>query len=191
MSEAGELVPRPALRGEVLPPQFPRSNAGSGGSVYADFANRLRGYVAPPPPGELGWQAVAGVGMTLGGAGLLALLPAAHTVATSGIFKWVGGSGLASMLDSAGALVEPLVLLALFVLVGIAVIYLVGWGATPALVFLTAQTWLGVGALAVATIAWVYLLFMFVLNLVIWVAYIVLIVGAVLLGLRILGLFLG
>lgn len=109
----------------------------------------------------------------MGAAGLLAFLPAGHSIATSGLFRWVGRSGLASTLDSAGGLVEPLAWFAMVVLLAIAVIYGLRWGAAPALMFLTAQTWLGVVTLGLAVIAWLYLLLMLVLNLGIWAAVIV------------------
>jgi hypothetical protein len=47
--------------------------------------------------------------------------------------------------------------------------YITNWGAAPAVVVLTAQTWLGVLALAVAGIVSLHLLFLFVANVVIWV----------------------
>lgn len=191
MSAPGELVPDSALRGEVLPPAVPVPKAGGGGSVYADFMGRLRDYVAPPPPGELGWQAIIGVGMMLGAAGLLALLPAGHTIANGRLLKWVGQSSLASAVDSVDGLVEPLALFGMVVLLGVAAIYIARWGATPALVFLTAQSWLGVAALAVAVFTWVYVLVIFVANLVIWFLVGVAIVVAFIFALIILGLLLG
>lgn len=190
MAGAGELVPRPPLRGEILPPAAPDPSAG-GGSVYADFMGRLRDYVAPPPPDELGWRACLGVGAMLGSAGLLALLPSGHTLASGGLFRWVSASGVASMADSASALVAPLTLFAMVMLLGVAAIYLTEWGATPALFFLTAQTVFGVAALAVVVVVWVYLLAVFVINVVIWILYGLLILALVILGLMILGLFAG
>jgi hypothetical protein len=190
MSGAGELVPRPALRGELLPPAAPVPSAG-GGSVYADFMGRLRDYVAPPPPGELGWQACIGVGTMLGSAGLLALLPSGHTIASGGLFRWVSASGVASLADSASALVAPLALFAMLMLLGVAAVYLAEWGATPALLFLTAQTWLGVAAFAVVVIVWVYLIAVFVINVVIWILYIVMFIVLGILALMLLGLFAG
>jgi hypothetical protein len=187
-----------AVRGELVqvgPPssdlvaQPATSGNKNGGSTYAEFLKRVRGYVAPPPPGELGWQAVAGTGMTIGSAGLLALLPAGSTIATSGLFKWVGRSGLASTLDSVGALIVPLLVFALCALVGIGAIYGTKWGATPALVFLTGQTWLGVAALAAATLVWMYLLVLFVINIAIWAAVIVAIGIGAMFVLWIVGLF--
>jgi hypothetical protein len=186
---AGELVPHPRLTGEILGPENPPPGNG-GGSVYADFAKRLRRYVAPPPPGELGWRAVGGAGMTEMSAGLLALLPARGTIASSGLFKWVDRSGLAATMASAGRLVTPLALFGMVVLLGIAAIYLTRWGETPALMFLTAQTWLGVAALAIAVLAWAYLLFMLVLNLAIWAFVIAAVAALGMLALRVLGLFL-
>lgn len=167
MSGAGELVPTPGSGDEVSTPP-----TGGGGRVYADFMGRLRDYVAPPPPSELGWQAVGGVGMTLGAAGLLELLPSGHAIANLGLLKWLGREGLASTVEAAGGLVEPLALFGLIVLLGVGAVYLTKWGATPALAFLTAQTWLGVAALTVSVLAWIYLLFVLVINLVIWALYI-------------------
>jgi hypothetical protein len=191
MAGAGELVPRPALRGEVLPPATPVPGGGRGGSVYADFMGRVRDYVAPPPPGELGWQACIGVGTMLGSAGLLALLPSGHTIASGGLFRWVSASGVASMADSASALVAPLALFAMVMLLGVAAIYLTEWGATPALFFLTAQSWLGIAAFAVVVIVWVYLIAVFVINVVIWILYGLLLLALAILALIILGLFAG
>jgi len=191
MAGAGELVPRPVLRGELLPPAQPAQSGGRGGAVYADFMGRLRDYVAPPPPGELGWQACIGVGMIFGSAALLGLLPAPHTIANGGLLKWVGQSGLASTVDSVDGLVGPMALFAITVLLGVAAIYLTGWGATPALVYLSAQTWIGVAALAVAVFIWTYLLVVFVINLAIWIGYIMMWIVLGIIALWILGLFLG
>ena len=190
MSGAGELVPRSALQGEILPLPQPVPSTG-GGSVYADFMRRLRGYVAPPPPGELGWQACIGVGVMMGSAGLLALLPAGHTLTSGGLFRWVSGAGIASALGSANTLAEPLALFAALMLLGVAAVYLAEWGATPALVFLTAQTWLGVAALAVPLVMWVCVIVLVVVNVVIWILYGLAILALVTLGLMVIGLLLG
>ncbi|MCA1836933.1 MAG: hypothetical protein LC721_11650, partial [Actinobacteria bacterium] len=172
MAGGGELVPRAALRGELLPPARPAHGEGGAGSVYADFMGRLRDYVAPPPPGELGWRACIGVGMIFVSAALLAILPAPDAIGNGGLLKWVGRSGLASTVDSVDGLVGPMAIFAMVVLLGVAAIYLTGWGAAPALVYLTAQPWIGVAALAVAVFIWTYLLMVFAINLAIWVLYI-------------------
>lgn len=188
MAGVGELVPRPALRGEVLPPATPIPSGGGGGSVYADFMGRLRDYVAPPPPGELGWQACIGVGLMLGSAGLLALLP---NPVPGGFFHWVSPSGVASTIGSVEPFVEPLAIFGMLMLLGVAGVYLWGRGTTPVLVFLTAQTWLGVLAMVVPLVVWVYLIVVVILNLVAWVVVGVLILIGIALARAILGLFAG
>lgn len=190
MAGAGELVPRPGLRGEVLPPAAPAPSAGGGGSVYADFMGRLRDYVAPPPPGELGWNACVGVGLMLGSAGLLALLPSGG-FASDGFFRWVSASGVASTIDSVKVFVEPLALFAMVMLLGVAAAYLWGRGTTPVLTFLTAQTWLGVLSTVVPLVVWIYLIGVVVLNLVVWFFYIVLFIVLAILALMLLGLLAG
>lgn len=186
MSGAGELVPRPGLRGEVLPPS---PSPSGGGSTYAVFMRRLRGYVAPPPPGELGWRAAGGAGLALVSAGVITLLPAGQTIATSGLMKWVDRSGLASAMDSVGGLAEPFALAGMVMLLAIAAIYLTEWGATPALVLLSGLTWVGVAMLAVAVFASVFLLALFVINLLIWVLHILMWIALGILALMVLGLF--
>jgi hypothetical protein len=189
MAGAGELVPRPALRGEVLPPAAPAPSGSGGGSVYADFVGRLRDYVAPPPPGELGWQACIGVGLMLGSAGLLALLPSGEGVASGGFFRWVSSSGVASTIDSVKVFVEPLAIFAMVMLLGVAAVYLWGRGTTPVLTFLSAQTWLGVLSRIVPLVVWIYLIGVVVVNLVVWFFYIVMFIVLAIIALMILGLF--
>lgn len=125
--------------------------------------------------------------MMLGSAGLLWLLPSGHSIVMSGLLKWAGRAGLASTLDSAAAFPTPLALLAVGVLCVIAAIYLKQLGAQPALIFLTAQVWLGVLALTVAGLTWLYLLTVIVVNLVIWAAVIVALTILAMVALSIIG----
>lgn len=189
MSAAGDLIQLSPLAGEIRPPVVAQP-VGPGGGVFRDFTSRLRGYVAPPPPDQLAWQAVIGVAMILGSAALIALLPAGDWVRHAGVIKWVGRSGLASTMDSIGTLARPLALVAMVVLVGIAAIYITRWGATPALAFLTVQTWLGVAALAIPVFGWGYLLVLLSVNIVIWALWIGFLVACGIAALTILGLFL-
>jgi hypothetical protein len=162
-SVGSDLVVRPALSGSE-----------SGGSVFSDFVSRLRPYLEPPPPAELGYQAVAGVGMILISAILLWLFGGLEeTVAGSSLLKWSGRDALASTMETASKWPERLSLFAIGVLLGIALIYWRQLGTRAALVFLTAQTWLGVAAFAVAVFVWLYALAIVTLNLVVWFLYIV------------------
>jgi hypothetical protein len=184
MTAAGELTQK-SVR-EILPPGRGRER----GAVFRDFTSRLRGYVAPPPPDELTWQAGAGAGMILGSAALIALLPAGHAIREAGLLKWVGRSGLASTIDSLSTLAAPFALIGLIALLGIAAIYLSRRGPTPALVFLTAQAWLGVAALAAAVFGWSYLLVVLVANIVIWALFVAFLVACAITALAVLGLLL-
>lgn len=177
-------------RGELVPRAAPQSR-GRAGSVFDDLVSRLRPYIAPPPPSELGWQAAAGTGMMLGAAGLLGLLPPGSSVANTSLLKWVGRSGLASLVDSVRPYAMPLCLFAFAVLVAIALIYWRKFGATPALIFLNVQTWLGVLVLASAGLVWLYGLLLVIINLIAWAIYVVVMVvlgfAALVAGLRMLG----
>lgn len=190
MSAAGDPDPRAETLGELVPRPVTPSR-GRAGSVFDDLVSRLRPYVAPPPPSELGWQAAAGTGMMLGAAGLLELLPAGSSITNAGLLKWVGRSGLASLMDSARPFAMPLCMFALAVLVAIALIYWRQFGAAPALVFLSVQTWLGVLVLASAGLVWVYALLLAVINLAVWVAFFIVVamlcLAALAIGLRMLG----
>lgn len=186
---AGELAPRPPLTGELLPPPRRDGDQGHRGAVFDDFVGRLRGYVPPPPPADLGWQAVLGNGLTLLGAGLLALLPDKQTIGTSGVFRWFDRSGLASTVDWAGSFAVAVAVVGLVGLLGVGVIYLTRWGATPALVFMTAHVLVGVVAAAGAVLVWLYLLFVLVVNLTLWAVVIALCAVAAFVVLSIFGSF--
>lgn len=186
MSADGEQLAPARLSGGGLVPLPAPTSQEHRESVFEDFVGRLRPYVAPPPPDELGWQAVSGVGMTLLAAGLLWLLPSGHTVGSAPVLQWVGSQGLASTVESVRAVpLAPIALFALAVLLGIGLIYWRGIGAQPALIFLTAQSWIGVLAATVVGLVWVYLLLVLAINLVIWALVIVFMVVAVLFALSI------
>lgn len=189
MSADGELIaPGLAARGELLPPAADDSGS-RGRSIFEDFASRLRPYVAPPPPAELGWQAVTGAGMTLLAAALLALLPSGQTVAGSGVLHWIGRESLASTVESAGSFAGPLAVLGLIVLTGIAVVYWQQIGTEAALLFLTAQTWLGVLVLGGAGLVCLYALVVLVLNVLAWVVVGIILLGCAIVAMRILAAF--
>jgi hypothetical protein len=168
MSASGELAPQ-AIAGPPLVPARRRWRRRSGGRVIDDLVSRLRPYVAPPPPSELGWQAAAGAGLILLASGLSAALPSGEEIAAWKFLRWVGRDSLASTIDPAGALALPFALLAAAVLLGIGLIYWRQFGAPPALVFLTAQCWIGVAVLFVVGLAWLYVLVVLLVNLLIWI----------------------
>jgi hypothetical protein len=158
---AGELIPS-AAGGSSGPPR---------GSPFGDFVGLLRRYIAPPPPSELGWQASIGAAMTLAAGCALALLPSGATIAAAGLFKWVARGALASTVGSSHGFCVPLLIAGAAVLLVTAAIYAFRWGTMPALLFLTAQSWIGVITLAGASLVWIYLLVVLVANVLIWILY--------------------